>query len=389
MNLWKKLICLLFISFGVMACQEDPKPVSSAKHYPALAETFGNAINPNQVANYQNQKIPAYITKDNTGANAIDNKIATLGRVLFYDKKLSVNNQISCASCHQQQFAFGDTAQLSLGINGRTKRHSMRLVNARFARETHFFWDERATTLEHQVTEPIKDHIEMGYSGKNGGPDLDDLLLKLAKEEYYKELALLAFGDKNLNETRLKMALAQFVRSIQSFDSKYDEGRAVVGNDRDPFPNFSALENEGKRLFRTPMGINNSTACSGCHNAPEFDIAQTSGNNGVIGVANQPGEVDLSNTRAPTIRDLVNPQGQLNGPLMHNGQFPTLRSVIEHYNNIPNDDRNTNLDFHLRGPNGTQKLFLEEQEKKALIAFLKTLTSKQVYTDPKYSDPFR
>jgi len=92
-----------------------------------------------------------------------------LGRVLFYDKNLSVNNTISCASCHKQEFAVGDTAVSSLGVdNGRTERHSMRLINTRYANEAKFFWNERAASLEAQVTMPIVDHLEMGFSGQTG-----------------------------------------------------------------------------------------------------------------------------------------------------------------------------------------------------------------------------
>lgn len=98
--------------------------------------------------NYANQNIPNYISKDNTPvSNPIDDKIATLGRVLFYDKNLSDNNNIACASCHQQAFAFSDPLTTSLGLNGgNTGRHSMRLINSRFADEVRFFWDERAVS---------------------------------------------------------------------------------------------------------------------------------------------------------------------------------------------------------------------------------------------------
>lgn len=109
-------------------------------------------INLSALFNYANQPIPTYIVKDNTPSNnVIDDKIATLGRVLFYDKQLSLNNSIACASCHIQQFAFGDTAILSQGYEGGlTGRHSMRLINSRFGTETKFFWDERAANLETQ-----------------------------------------------------------------------------------------------------------------------------------------------------------------------------------------------------------------------------------------------
>ena len=113
----------------------------------------------------RDRTVPSYIIKSNVGSNLITDKGATLGRVLFYDKKLSSNNTISCASCHQQANAFSDVAVASQGVNGTTGRHSMRLINNRFANEAKFFWDERAINLETQTTMPIKDHGEMGYSG--------------------------------------------------------------------------------------------------------------------------------------------------------------------------------------------------------------------------------
>lgn len=371
----------------IVACNKEPQPTGQ-NQYPAILEIFGSNINPGDLPNYEAQETPDYITKDNSNGNQISNEVATLGRVLFYDRKLSVGNQISCSNCHIQEFAFGDTAQLSLGINGRTGRHSMRLINARFAQETHFFWDERAATLEEQTTQPIQDHIEMGFTGENGDSSLNDLLNKLMAHDYYRELCRLAFGDDQLNENRMQLALAQFVRSIQSFDSKYDEGRQVINSDGPDFPNFSAQENQGKRLFMSTVGAGGAF-CSACHIPPEFDINLVSHNNGVIGVAGDPNAFDLNNTRAPSLRDLVNAQGRLNGPMMHNGELPTLMSVINHYDSIPNDDNNLNLDPHLRRSDlSTQRLHLTDSEKQALIAFLKTLAGTNVYTDPKYGNPF-
>jgi cytochrome c peroxidase len=109
-------------------------------------------------------------------------------------------------------------------------------------------------------------------------------------------------------------------------------------------------------------------------------------NNGVIGVAGSPGEIDLFNTRAPTLRDLVNPQGLVNGPLMHNAQFTSLEQVIDHYNLIPQNPANTNLDLRLQGPGSN--LGLTPEEKSALVAFLRTLSGTNVYTDERWSDPF-
>ncbi len=347
----------------------------------------------NDLPNYANQTVPNYITKDNTpNNNSITDEGATLGRVLFYDKNLSANNTIACASCHQQEFAFGDTETQSIGLNqGLTGRHSMRLVNSRFADEEGFFWDERAATLEAQTTQPIQDHVEMGFSGSDGDPDLDSLIRKLEDIDYYQSLFTLVFGDAQITEARMQSALAQFVRSIQSFDSKFDEGLAQVNNINQDFPNFSAEENDGKELYLAPPPAGGA-GCQGCHRAPEFDIDPNSGNNGVVGVAGDPSSIDITNTRAPSLRDLVDPNGNLNGPLMHNGEFTSLEQVIDHYDQITVVNGNTNLDNRLAGGGGggggPQNLQLTQAEKDALVAFLHTLTGSDIYTNEKWSEPF-
>ena len=103
--------------------------------YPFVEAEFGTSIDLENLANYANQTVPTYITKNNSQGNLITDKGATLGRVLFYDKKLSSNNTISCSNCHIQANAFGDVALASQGVNGTTGRHSMRLINVRFANE--------------------------------------------------------------------------------------------------------------------------------------------------------------------------------------------------------------------------------------------------------------
>ena len=372
------------------------KNSSDTNSYTAIKEKFGTRIDPTNLANYANQSKPAYITKDNTGSNRITNAKATLGRVLFYDKQLSINNTVSCGSCHIQKFAFGDTALASLGVeNGRTARHSMRLINARFSNEEKFFWDERANTLEEQTTKPIQDHAEMGFSGQNGRPGISALLAKIQGINYYNELFKFVYGNTTVTEARLQECLSQFVRSIQSFDSRYDIGRAQAPQDQQPFTNFSQQENVGKNLFLTlpqfdPQGvrIGGGLGCVGCHAPPEFSIDPNSGNNGIVGVLNGTG-IDINNTKAPTLRDLVGITGNPNGPLMHTGAIKTLQAVIGHYGQIVQAPGNTRLDQRLR-PNGFgQNLNLNQQEVDAVIAFLKTLSGTAVYTDEKWSDPFQ
>ena len=364
--------------------------------YAAIKLAFGTNIDPTILENYANQGKPAYIVKNNLGNNAITDKTATLGRVLFYDKNLSINNTISCASCHKQNFAFGDTALVSAGVEGGlTIRHSMRLINTRFANEAKFFWNERAASLNIQTTMPIVDHLEMGFSGENGRGSINTLIGKLSTINYYKELFKFTFGDSVITENRMQNALASFINSIQSFDSKYDIGRAQVNNDNQAFPNFTAQENQGKNLFITAPVFNGAglrttggLGCNACHNAPEFDIDPNTLNNGIIGIANNANGFDITNTRAPSLRDLTNAAGAINTPMMHTGALRNLRAVINHYNTINLNPRNTNLDPRLRPAGNAQNLNVTEAEIAAIVAFMQTLGGNNVYVNKKWSDPF-
>ena len=168
----------------------------------------------------------------------------------------------------------------------------------------------------------------------------------------------------------------------------------MVAADNQPFPNFTAQENQGKDLFLTPPVFDASSnriggglGCQGCHAAPEFDIDPNTGNNGVIGILNAPG-IDINITRAPSLRNLLNASGTPNTPMMHTGNFETLQNVLGHYGKINLVPGNTRLDPRLR-PNGIgQQLNLNATEVQAVVAFIKTLTGSAVYNDVKWSDPF-
>lgn len=396
----KNVIIISILLVSIIACSKTDTITSSASNlvftdpYAQIKATFGNNIDLANLLNYAGQSKPSYITKDNGISNPITNSKATLGRVLFYDKNLSIDNTISCASCHHQKFAFGDTAIRSNGIqNGLTIRHAMRLVNTRFSEEVRYFWNERAATLEQQTTIPIQDHSEMGFSGLNGRGNLNTLLTKISGIGYYKELFKFIYGDTVVTENRLQETLSQFLRSIQSFDSKYDMGRAQVNGDNRPFPNFTAEENTGKNLFLTApvfdansVRIAGGVGCNGCHRAPEFDIDSASRSNGIIGVIGSTA-LDIGNTKSPSLRDLINTNGTPNTPMMHTGQFTTIQAVLGHYNSITLG-RNNNIDPKLRPNNIGQQLNMTPDEVSAIIAFMKTLTGTSIYTDKKWSDPF-
>ncbi|MBL4871098.1 MAG: hypothetical protein JKX72_09105, partial [Robiginitomaculum sp.] len=229
-----------------------------------IQTVFAGAIDLENLPNYANQTVPNYITKLNEGGNPITDGGAVLGRVLFYDLALSTSDNRSCASCHLQERGFSDPDLVSSGVEGGvTGRHSMRLINTQFANESQFFWDERAASHEAQETQPIQDHNELGFSGQAGRPTLTALISKLESLEYYEELFRFVFLDPEITEGKLQLALAQFTKSLHSFDSKFDAGRAQAGNNNANFINFTADENAGKALFLNPPN-NGGAGCGGC-----------------------------------------------------------------------------------------------------------------------------
>ena len=330
---------------------------------------------------------------DNTPAsNRVTNEGATLGRVLFYDKTLSANGTISCSSCHLQEHGFTDPRPLSTGFEGGlTRRHSMSLTNARFYREGKFFWDERAMTLEDQVLMPFQDPVEMGLT-------LDQLETLVRSQSYYPALFEAAFGSPRVDSDRIARALAQFVRSIVSLDSKYDRGRIQVARPQADFPNFSALENEGKRIFMTNGGVGRAP-CTVCHNTESFSLVNPgrnrnrstgASNNGLdaisiddLGVAETTGnDRDRGSFKSPSLRNVG-----VGAPYMHDGRFATLEQVVDHYSS--GMQAHSNLAVALRRSNGEPEHYnFSTREKTALVAFMHTLTDDTLLTDVKFSDPF-
>ncbi len=315
---------------------------------------------------------------DNTPQNnPVTNHGATLGRVLFYDKNLSVNNTISCASCHNASFGFSDTAVLSKGFaGGKTGRHSMTLINAKFYQRGRFFWDERAATLEEQVLMPFQDQTEMGMT-------LPLLLQRVREQSFYATLMSNAFGDTAINSNRIALALSQFVRSIVSSNSKYDVGRAQVNNLVANFPNFTAEENEGKRLFIIPVQ-NGGAGCFGCHTTEAFVSANNGPrNNGLDAQTNTDMGAGQGAFKTSTLRNIA-----LTAPFMHDGRFSTLEQVVEHYNS--GVKAHPNLDNALKTPNGAPlRLNLTNAQKAAIVAFMKTLTDETIASNTKWSNPFK
>jgi cytochrome c peroxidase len=343
------------------------------------------SINFDDIPNYSNPVYPIHYINSVGDNNEPANNQATdtgaiLGRILFFDKQLSVNNTISCASCHQQNIGFTDNEQFSIGIDGVsvTGAHSMRLLNARFFESESFFWDKRAATLEVQTTMPIQDPVEMGFDASNGG--IDALITKLNAIEYYPALFELVFGDQTITEDRIQRTLAQYIRCMVSTDSRFDQAFAQVYNPNAPgdgvgqdFPGFTAEENLGKQIFTSNLGGIN---CASCHQLPDFSLAENSRSNGL-----DAGETVIF--KSPSLKSI-----ESSAQFMHDGRFSSLEEVVEFYNSgMLNGPA---LDNRLRDPNTGQprRMNLTQAEKDALVAFLRTLTDETISSDPKFSDPF-
>ncbi len=372
-------LCLLSLA----SCQKEEEPGTNQAQNPNLGENA--PVLPTIVDNYSQPQLPNFYllrptaNADNTPANnPVTNAGATLGRVLFYDKQLSKNGTVSCGSCHQAENGFSDPAALSSGFeNGLTGRHSMSLANSRYYANGAFFWDERAASLEDQVLMPIQDEVEMGM-------DLDTLIQRLAGLEYYPILFEAAFGSSTITADRISRAMAQFVRSMVSFTSKYDQGRAQVNSPTTDFPNFSAEENRGKALFFSP-----AIGCAACHGTDAF-IAPGGRNNGLD--LDNHGDLGRGGHTGIAAQQGIFKVGSLKNiaytaPYMHDGRFNTLAEVIEHYNSGVQDNPNLSPPLRLPG-GGIRRLNLNESDKNALIAFLETLSDDLMINDEKFSDPF-
>ncbi|HEY1046112.1 MAG TPA: cytochrome c peroxidase [Bacteroidia bacterium] len=352
---------------------------------------------PSQPFNYSNIDFPNYIDSvfkysddwnNEPSTNPITDHGATLGRVLFYDTKLSTNDQVSCASCHDINHGFSDPNKQSKGVNGLTGRNSMSIVNLRFWAPKGMFWDMRAKDLEEQVLMPITNHLEMGNS------DLASVLVRISKQSYYRQLFKNAFGSEVISSERVAFALSQFIRSIVSFQSKFDVGQTSN------FSNFTNQEKNGMNIF-----VNQ---CSECHGGIPFGggtkietrfismlnvsfnykgqfIYGKGGktNNGLDLVYKDKGmgETDPSMDgifKTPMLRNI-----ELTAPYMHDGRFSTLEEVIEFYSSNVKEHPNKGVQIPPGGFN------FSTQEKQDLLAFLKTLTDQILSKSAKYNNPFK
>lgn len=352
----KKLLLLAGISLAVIACKKDketatdrdnyqPAPLKVA--YPEWVETYLGAM-------------------PEAPGNPLTVEGVALGRKLFYDTKLSDNYTLSCASCHRQEHAFTDTASFSVGTNGATgNRNAMQIINLGWSNK--LFWDGRRQSLEGQAHDPVTNMVEMRNTWKV-------VAERLQADPNYPDLFFKAFGTRTIDSNLVTKAIAQFERTLVSFNSRFDA--YYFGNDTTV---LSAGEKRGLQVFMKKGD------CNHCHT----DVLLTDDalrNNGLDNVFADKGmgvvtgnPQDDGKFKVPTLRNI-----EVTGPYMHDSRFKTLEEVVDHYStgikaSSPNIDENMELI-----KNGIN---LTAQEKADLVAFLKTFTDHTFLTNPAFSMP--
>lgn len=273
---------------------------------------------------------------------------AALGRRLFFDKRLSRDHSTSCATCHDPDLAFTDREPVAVGIDGQKgTRRTPRLINRVYGRS--FFWDGRAKSLEEQALKPIENPLEMDLS-------LDEAVGRITADADYAAAFQEVF-QASPEPRHLAMALATYVRTIVSGDSRYDR---YLAGEADA---LNAAERRGLELFR------GKASCVVCHLGPNL-TDEDFHNTGVgwdEGSAHDLGraeftteELDNGAFRTPTLREVAS-----TGPYMHDGSLKTLEDVVDFYSD--GGKSNPYLDSEVL------RLDLTPAEKADLVSFLHTL----------------
>ena len=392
MNIKIKILLFLSISISIYACskKEDKETLVS-----------GGEIGP--VLHVEPYDYSEYAQIFAGSLHLSDDKI-TLGRVLFYDKSLSFNNNISCGSCHFQDKGFADNVRFHKGVLGNVlKRNTLSITGNNFV----LFWDGRASSMTNLVLKPVANHDEMMQ-------DPNALVNKLKQKKYYKDLFYKAYGSEEIKLEGIEEALAAFSVCIVPKNTRLDEGTASVN-----FPfgfvlldsliqlnNFSAIENKGLSLFY------GKARCGSCHR-PEIisgyygtkpfaniGLDLNYDDNGLGAISND--SKQNGKFKIPNLRNVA-----LTAPYMHDGRFNSLEEVVEHYNSRIKPNSNLSPRLYQKPLSDLEIFMLEEQnqqvnaiepaplklglnssEKAALVAFLKTLTDEKLKKDVRFSNPF-
>lgn len=335
---------------------------------------------------------------DYSSKHGVNSSLATLGRVLFYDRNLSVNNAVSCGSCHKQQYAFADNVKVNKGFNGLDlKRNSPSIQGIRSSIEKGglfdpinpnqpntrggalLFWDGRQNSVKDMVLNPVLNHNEMNV------PDFETLISKLNTIGYYRDLFTDAFGDPSISKERLALALEGFIACLNTTNPANSFNSSSVFT-----TTLTGLAEQGRQLFH------NKYNCAKCHDPSNtgsygavtsptqmFNIGldEIYADNGLGAITRKEGDKGLF--KVPTLKNI-----SLTAPYMHDGRFATLSEVIDHYSHEIKPNQNLSSLF-LNFDGTPKKLSINASEKSALITFLNTLKDEDFLTSPMYADPFQ
>lgn len=359
---WVILLLFIFsISIYISSCKKDPKNNTN--------DTIEQDKTP-YLLNYGQFPAPNIATD-----NLLTDAGVQLGKMLFYEPMLSSDGQMTCASCHNQANAFDDTARFSTGVRGlKGGRQAMAVFNMAW-NTNNFFWDGRAELLRHQSVKPIQDPLEMDEKIVN-------VIAKLSGSEAYSNQFIKAFGSKNITELTISLALEQFMNSIVSYQSKYDN--YLSGS-----VNLSPSEDRGRKLFFREYNqfIPDSSGadCAHCHSGFNFENDRYM-NNGLDASFKDSGRAkatgnfnDVGKFKVVSLRNIA-----LTPPYMHDGRFNTLMKVVNHYDKGLKSSRT--LDPALEQTRSTG-LRLTNQDKLDIVAFLNTLTDYKFINNKEYTNP--
>lgn len=306
-----------------------------------------------------------------------------LGKRLFYDPILSSDGTQSCASCHNQSLAFTDNGlQYSVGVDGISgTKNSMALFNLAYYDK--FFWNGRSPNLPHQALLPVTDPVEMHNTWTNA-------IEKIKADPTYTDMFFKAYDFAVIDSSLVADAITQFELTLLSGDSKFDKFRKFETQlTPQEFLGFEIFNRE-PRSASSPLPGGD---CFHCHGAPLFTNLEFM-NNGLdvnlkLGLEEVTGDpFDKGKFKVPSLRNI-----EKTAPYMHDGRFKTLEEVVEHYNSgvkITSTLAPIMLKADINGnPTGIANgLFLTDNEKAALVAFLKTLTDDDFLTNPNFAEPY-
>ncbi|WP_159019693.1 cytochrome-c peroxidase [Algibacter sp. L3A6] len=321
--------------------------------------------------------IPVYLNVDqpanfpemvyNLDNNPVTEAGFELGKSLFYDGKLSANDAIPCAFCHEQAFAFTHHEHtVSHGVNGGIgTRNAQPIQN--LAYQSEFMWDGAATHLDFQPIIPLTSEVEMGET-------LSNVLSKLSADAYYQKQFPKAFEDGEINSENMLKALSQFMLMMVSSNSKYDkyvrseDGVVLTEIELDGLNTF---QNKCATCHATDLFTDHSYRNNGLSINPKLD------DKGRYVIFEDP--TDLYKFKVPSLRNI-----ELSLPYMHDGRFSTLEAVLDFYDSGMTD--NGNVDEVFTREDGSLGIALSDYEKESIIAFLYTLTDNEFLTDDRFSE---